>query len=200
MKYKHDRSKFKAETRMVLLEQVLRDKKHLGSVITLPNKNFELERAILKRDGDCKIQSFEVDPKVYKKALKVKPRKVKLLNEDIFRHEFQYSHPDFVWLDLCNSFTEEIVNKIIGFLRQHMFQHGSTLAITLNRKRGTAERKLTYGQYKKYRDYKNKGFAKHVASFMRIYKGSKITIKSFPYTCFDVNQFSTMIVFIFKIT
>lgn len=199
-KYKQGKSEYKIESRMVILEQALRSKKHLSSVITLPNKNFELERAILKSTPyRCQIQCFENDPKTYRQALKVKPRGVKLLNEDIFKHEFKHSYPDFVWLDLCNSFTKETVNKIIGFVRQHMFVHGSTLAITLNRKRGTAEKKLNYAQYKNYRDYKNKGFAKHIAGFIRTYDGSKITVRSFSYTCLDINKFSSMIVFIFKI-
>lgn len=198
--YKQDTSIVKQATRDIVLREALWGRKKLNRVITLCNKNFYIENKLLQLNPQCIIQSFEYDARVYKAALKTKPRQVKLLNQNIFQYDFTNVYPDFIWLDLCNSYTEEIINKIVEFINKQLFVKNSTLIITLNKGRGVAGNKLFYNEF--YTNYKTRGVLNHLGNFIQVRGGGQVVeMKTLEYTCFDVatqGHSAPMIALIFK--
>jgi hypothetical protein len=73
-------------------------------IITLPNLHFSLEENLIAKG--CKIDCTEYKKDIYVKALKIKPKKVKLFNNNI--KDLNLSLYDGLFLDLCGIWNEDM--------------------------------------------------------------------------------------------
>lgn len=195
--YRADKSQFKQGTREVILRElysITPARKQVRNVVTLCNKNFWLERELLRKYPKCKVTSFEYDRRTYLQAEKKKPYRLKLLNENVFQHDFSETQYDFFWLDLCNSYSKETINNTIELLSKLHFAKNSMFVVTLNKARGRM-RALRYGEY--YGNYKNSGVVYHLGAFI---KANVSSVQVLQYACQDVsNKANQMQAFIFKL-
>lgn len=93
---------------------------------TLPNLVFEAENVAAKYG---EVITCEIDSKVYKKQLKLNLNKNIKLNNCKASKIFEKYNFDFVWLDLCGSYSEELI-ECLDCLKT------DNLVVTISRCRG----------------------------------------------------------------
>lgn len=184
--YKQQNSIIKQNVRNTLFNEFDKGRKQLNNyryvkrnIVTLPNTNFDLESKIKQNYPASRIYCFENNRQVYEEALKVKPCGIDLTNGNIFDNPLD-ERIDFLYLDLCNSFTEENITKVISYLKQIEFKKGAIFAVTLARQRGKKSSEL-FKDY--YSSYKRKGVVEHLAQFLPPVKHNKVI----QYSCKDLN-------------
>lgn len=193
MAYNVVNSQIKHNTRQLIFnkaKEVLK-KDDWNSVITLPNTNFWLEEQILTEFPVTHIDSFEKERNVWEKA--EVPYRINYNNSNVFEQTGgSYS---FVWLDLCNALSKEVIDNLIKFIQNNKFRKEAIFAFTLCRKRGVKRNTFIYEKY--YPDYLNKGIFHHIGNFLPF---TKIETELLEYKCSDINNYSpTMGVYIFKL-
>lgn len=172
-----------------------------GNILTLSNSVVSLESRILEHIKGTwgylgsRIICYERDPQVFNILLSKVGKSARYcpIYGDIFDSKLRCDY-SFVWLDFCNSYTDDFITRIIGLVEKIKFNEKSVLSITLSRRRGTAEQNLEYNKY--FKDYKKLGFAQHILKFLPpVAKVNKI-----DYTCSDLCSRGTpMTVFNFLI-
>lgn len=192
-------SAVKSEIRHQLFEEVIdnwskkKDKKtdnHRKNILTLCNTSFEIENLL---SGFGNVTCLEYDENIFKEAQKVKPKHVTLLNEDLFEHEHVAPY-DFIWVDLCSSYSETILQKVIELIKTAKFNENSTFAITFTKTRGTINKSNLIKCYPKF---KEKGVVQYIGNFFT----NEITeVVRYDYNNFDISTRSmAMTLFVFKL-
>lgn len=184
----------KSSIRHILYKECKREwKNHIKRdkvSLTLSNVNFELEKQLLNHG---KVICVEFDKEVYDKAKKRLPANIHFKYDDIFKISQEYPY-DFVWMDLCNSYSEKILQNVVEFIKNTKFTQNSIFAITFCKQRGSIEHSKLYQIYGKFKD---RGVVSYLGNF---FKNEIKEIKSIDYNCFDIStRASIMTVFIFKL-
>lgn len=197
--YKANDSIYKRKVREILYNKTVKVVKGTNKrFLSLCNTTFEIETKLLEKYTKSKCYCYEIDKDIYNKALKLAPKNITLINDDVHKfseYEQVNTHYSFVWLDFCCSYTEEFINKIIETVSTMQFAANAILAITLNKKRGRASNNIEFNKI--YKNYKDRGFAKHIAPFIN---GNVTDIERLQYTCKDICPTgATMNLFIFTI-
>lgn len=203
--YSAKESVYKQETREHLYNIVI---DHLGApssemnFLTFPNLNLSLEEKLLEKYPNSWINAYEMHELTYKKLKKLinNPRILPIYG-DIFECERveDYEPHDklsFVWLDFCNSYCDNFLEKLIQLIADIDFENKAILSVTLNKRRGTASENLYYNNF--YPNYKDEGFALHIADV--IGRQNIQEIERMTYICKDISIYcGCMNVFTFLI-
>jgi hypothetical protein len=190
-------SEYKIRIRRMLVNRV---KSHLEGTydnhefLSLCNTSFDLEAQLKTNYPNANITCYENNELIYNEAKKHRPSYVKLLKEDIYKapKDKEYS---FIWLDLCNSYTEATINSIVEFIRQLKFKDKGVFALTLNRKRGKRNDTLLFN--KQFKNYKDEGIVTHIGNFMN---SNIVDVERIEYLCKDIStKAGSMNLFVFKL-
>lgn len=122
--YNNINGKGKLIVRKMVIDEIKKIKPK--RTFTLPNLTFEAE-TIAAKYGE--VITCELDKKVYEKQLKLKLDKNIKLNNCKASQIFEKYNFDFVWLDLCGSYSEELINCMDNIKTDN-------LVVTLSRVRG----------------------------------------------------------------
>ena len=193
--YNATESAVKSEIRHQLFDQIVdnwskKKTKKKKNILTLCNTSFEIENLL---SGFGKVTCLEYDENIFKEAQKVKPKHVTLLNEDLFEHEHIAPY-DFIWVDLCSSYSEKILQKVIELIKTIKFNENSTFAITFTKNRGSINKSTLIKCFPKF---KEKGVVQYIGNFFT----NEITeVVKYDYNNFDIStKSSAMTLFIFKL-
>jgi hypothetical protein len=195
MSYNKTKSSIKQRIRELLLrhavEHMVRGPKRF---LTLPHLNFFVEDFLLEHYPGSEGVCYESDKAVWKKGIKKAPKGIDYVNEDVFKAK-PVGEFDFVWIDLCNAYTDETISDIVVFLKQTCFAKYGVFALTLMHQRGHGDNDLIIGRHYPY--YKTKGIMEHLVQFInRDVKEVRLE----QYKCHDTHvNAASMNLFIFKL-
>lgn len=160
------------------------------TILTLCNTSFEIENLL---SGFGNVTCLEYDEKIFKEAQKVKPKHVTLLNKDLFEHEHTAPY-DFIWVDLCSSYSEKVLQKVITLIKTIKFKENSIFAVTFTKQRGSIN-KSTLVEY--FPKFKEKGVVQYIGNF---FTNEVTEVIRYDYKNFDIStKSSQMTLFIFKL-
>ena len=165
------------------------------NAVTLCNTAFYLERRLIEHYKNCTIDCFERDKEIFRKIAETpNMQTIYPYCEDIFNAKFEDDKYSFVWLDFCNSYTDDFMTKLVTLLQRIPFANKAVLSITLSKNRGQAESDMVYNSM--FPNYKEEGFAHH----MRLFLPPVEKISKIKYACVDISEkSSSMNVFNFLI-
>lgn len=177
--------------------------KHIPSdcekVLTLSADTFSFENMVLNSrfSKNPVIDSYEYDKEVYQKGkkrfdkLKQKHQELNFYLGDIFSVDFkQY---DFINLDLCGSFTIELVNRLIASLQG--FEGTIFITMTKNVRNTLIRQNFDIYGAKDMQDFRSNVFP----SMLKDYCNLDMFVEPYEYKNKSVNKYATeMILFGFK--
>ncbi len=162
--------------------------------VTLSNTAFWLEKSLTSRYAS-KATCYEMDKKVFSQISNMNLPGIQPVLDNLFN--YSDSEPvSFAWLDFCNSYTDNLMTKIADLVNKMVFAERSVLSITLNKKRGQRGTEMALNKH--YPNYKDEGFATHMAQFIQ---GNVQKVERMQYICSDIcTRGAFMNVFTFFIT
>lgn len=192
--YRAKDSAVKSAVRKLLYNEVTKNWQGSGvrNILTLSNSNFELETMFLNHYL-CKITCLEYDKVTFNRAKRNKPPMVNMLYGDLFKFNNTGFAYDFIWMDLCNSYYEGLLNKVTKFISGTIMHHNSTFAVTFCKGRGFLADSVI-NEY--YPHFKDAGIGQYLTQF---FNRTPKEIKIVDYKCFDISVSATpMSLIIFK--
>lgn len=168
-------------------------------VLTLSADTFSFENMVLNSrfSKNPVIDSYEYDKEIYQKGkkrfdkLKQKHQELNFYLGDIFSVDFkQY---DFINLDLCGSFTIELVNRLIASLQG--FEGTIFITMTKNVRNTLIRQNFDIYGAKDMQDFRSNVFP----SMLKDYCNLDMFVEPYEYKNKSVNKYATeMILFGFK--
>lgn len=199
--YRNSNSSAKDHVRRLMRKHILDIPRNYLFGLTLPHANSRFENNLISRGltlgKRVEILGCEKDKMAYKgldRQSRLWEGYMQPMHTDVF--ELENWEFDFVWLDLCASYSRHSIPNILKFIEHNKLKKGGVFAVTLCKNRGYAKGKNPYELIKpEYKDYRNTGFQFHMLDVLP----SAEVLDVVSYGSKERGLATTMQTFIFKI-